>query len=46
MPFIICADLECLIEKIDGCINNPETLFTTNVGEHIPSGHSMYNIII
>ena len=23
-PFIIRADLECIIEKIDGCKNNPE----------------------
>ena len=23
-PFIIYADLECLIEKIDGCKNNSE----------------------
>ena len=23
-PFIIYTDLECLIEKIDGCKNNPE----------------------
>ena len=23
-PFIIYADLECLIEKTDGCKNNPE----------------------
>ena len=23
-PFIIYADLECLIEKFDGCKNNPE----------------------
>ena len=23
-PFVIYADLECLIEKIDGCKNNPE----------------------
>ena len=23
-PFIICADLESLIEKIDGLKNNPE----------------------
>ena len=22
-PFMIYADLECLIEKIDGCKNNP-----------------------
>ena len=24
-PFIIDADLECLIEKTDGCKNNPES---------------------
>ena len=23
-PFIIYADIECIIEKIDGCKNNPE----------------------
>ena len=23
-PFTIYADLECIIEKIDGCKNNPE----------------------
>ena len=23
-PFIIYADLECIIEKIDGCKNNPK----------------------
>ena len=23
-PLIIHADLECIIEKIDGCKNNPE----------------------
>ena len=40
-PFIIYADFECLIEKIDGCKSNPENLFTTKVGEHIPSGVSM-----
>ena len=26
--FIIYADLECLIEKIDECKNNPENSFT------------------
>ena len=35
--FIIYADLECLIEKIHRCKNNPETLFTLKLGEHIPS---------
>ena len=37
-PFIIYADLECIIEKIYGCKNNPEELSTPKVSEHIPSG--------
>ena len=32
-PFIIYADLEWLIEKIDGCKNSPENSSTTSVGE-------------
>ena len=37
-PFIIYADLECLIEKIDEYKNNPENSSTTNVSGNIPSG--------
>ena len=44
-PFIIYADLECLIEKIDRCENNPENSFTTKVGEHSPSGFSISTIL-
>ena len=40
-PFIIYADLECIIEKIQGCKNNPKNSFTTKVSKHIPSGFSM-----
>ena len=40
-PFFVYADLECLIEKIDWCKNNPENLITIKVSEHIPSGFSM-----
>ena len=36
-PFLTYADLESLIEKIDGCKNNPEKSSTTKAGEHIPS---------
>ena len=43
-PFIIYADLECLIEKIDGCKNNPENSFTIKVSEHIPAAFSMSTI--
>ena len=34
--FIIYADLECIIEKIDGRKTNPENSSTTKVGKHIP----------
>ena len=43
-PFIIYVDLECTIEKIDGCKNNPENSSTTKVSEHISSGFSMSSI--
>ena len=38
---IICKDLECLIEKIDRCKNNPENSSTTKVSERIASGFSI-----
>ena len=36
-PFIIYADFECMIEKIDECKDNHENSSTTKVSEHIPS---------
>ena len=44
-PFIIYADLECLIEKLDGCKNIPVNSSITKIGEHIPSGFSMAAIL-
>ena len=43
-PFIIYADLECIIEKTDSGKHNPENSSTTKVSEHIPSGLSMFTI--
>ena len=43
-PFIIYADLECIIGKTDGCKNHPENLSTIKVSKHIPSGFSMSTI--
>ena len=43
-PYIIYAGLECLIEKIDRCKNNPQNSFTTKGSEHIPSVFSMSTI--
>ena len=35
IPFTIYADLESLIEKMDGRKINSEKLSTTNLGEHV-----------
>ena len=43
-PFIIYADLECIIEKIDGCKISLENSSITKVSEHIPSGFSISTI--
>ena len=43
-PFVIYEDLECIIEKIDGCKNNLGNSFKTKVSEHIPSCFSMSTI--
>ena len=43
-PFIIYADLECIIKKIDGCKNNPENSSATKVSKHILSGLSMSTV--
>ena len=42
LPFIIYADLECLLKKIDTCYNNPNLSSTTKINQHIPSGYSIY----
>ena len=43
-PFASYVDLKCIIEKIDGCKNNPEYLSTTKVSKHISSYFSMSTI--
>ena len=42
MPFTIYADLECLLEKIDTCENDPNKSHTTKINKHIPSGYSLF----
>ena len=42
--FTIFAGLECIVEKIDGCKNNPENSCTTKVIKHISPGFSMSTI--
>ena len=45
MPYIICADIESLIRKINGCANNPEKSLKMILGEQIPCGYSMSTIV-
>ena len=42
LPFAIYADLECLLEKMSTCINNPNESFTTEINKHTPSGYSIF----
>ena len=43
VPFIIYADLECLLKKINACQNNPEKSYSEKKAKHIPSGYSLIN---
>ena len=42
LPFVVYADLECLLEKIITCQNNPNELSTTEINKHTPSGCSLF----
>ena len=40
--FIIYADLECLLEKVSTCYNNPEEYSTAEINKHTPTGYSLF----
>ena len=42
LPFVIYADLECLLEKISTCQNNPNESSTTEINKHVPSGYLLF----
>ena len=42
LPFVIYADLECLLKKMSTCINNPNESPTTKINKHVPSGYSIF----
>ena len=44
MPYIVYADIESLIKKIDECTNNPENSSTAKKEEHTPCVYSMSTI--
>ena len=42
LPFIFYADLECFLEKMSTCYNNPEKSSTTKINKHTPSSYSLF----
>ena len=42
LPFVIYADLECLLEKMSSCINNPNQSSTTKINKRTSSGYSIF----
>ena len=40
--FVIYADLDCLLKKMEICHNDPEKLSTTKVNKHTPSGYLLF----
>ena len=42
LPFVIYDDLECLLEKMSTCINNPNESSTAKINKHTPSGYSIF----
>ena len=42
LPFVIYADLECLLQKKSTCQNNPNESSTTEINKHAPSGYSIF----
>ena len=42
MPFPIYAGLECLLEKMTTCQNDPNKSSTTKINKHTLSGYSIF----
>ena len=42
LPFIIYADLECLLEKMSTSYNNPEKSSTNEINKHTSLGYSLF----
>ena len=41
VPFIIYADLECLLRKINTCLNNPDKSYTEKKATYRPSRYDL-----
>ena len=42
LPFVMYADVECLLEKMSTCINNPNESSDTKINKHTPSVYSIF----
>ena len=42
LPFVVYADLECLLEKMSTCQNNSNESPTTEINKHTLSGYSIF----
>ena len=42
LPFVIYADLECLLDKMSTCQNNPNKSSTIKINKHTPSHYSLF----
>ena len=42
VPIVVYTDLECLLEKMSTCHNDPEKSSTTKVNKNAPSGYSLF----
>ena len=42
LPFVVYADLECLLEKMSTFQNNRNESSTTEINKHVPSGYSLF----
>ena len=42
LPFVVYADLECLLKKMSTCQNNLRESSTTEINKHVPSGYSLF----
>ena len=43
-PFIVYVDLECTLEKMQYCQNNPKNSYTERKAKHKPSGYAWCSI--
>ena len=46
LPFVVYADLECLLEKMSTCYNNPEASSTTKINTYTIGLFNIYTLFI